>query len=204
MGLKNSFRIAVFLLLSLQATAQQWPFELWHEGKIVLLEGDTLRGMLKYNLMKDLVEFSSHDTKPEVYTARKVVFFEIFDQTENKYRQFYALPFNASGEYKTPIFFELLADGKMTLLAREYLETRTISTSYYAGAYTRVVLMYHYFFIDEKGEISQFTGTRHDLLNQMGNQADAVEKYIRSNRLDIDNKQDLSRVIVYYNSLTKI
>ena len=203
MTLKNYYRIAVLLLLSLQATAQQWPFELWHEGKMILLEGDTLRGMLKYNLQKDLVELTSRDSKPEVFTARKVAFFEIYDQSENKYRQFYALPFNTGGGYKTPIFFELLADGKMTLLAREFLETRTVPSSYYYGSYTRVVLTHHYFFIDDKGEITQFTGTRHDLLTHMGNQADDVEKFIRHNHLSIDDKFDLSKIVGYYNSLTK-
>src|SRR5688572_11875810 len=134
------FRIAALLLLSVQAGAQTWPFEMWHEGKIILVDGDTLRGMVKYDLQKDVLEYVYADGKPDAFTARKVAFFEIFDQTEKKYRQFFALPYNVSGGYKTPIFFELLADGKMTLLAREFLETRTVSSTYYAGSYTRIIL----------------------------------------------------------------
>jgi hypothetical protein len=204
MTLIKHFRIAVLMLLSLQASAQHWPFEVWHEGKIVLLAGDTLRGMVKYDLQKDLVEYVYKDGKPDAFTARKVAFFEIFDQSEKKYRQFFALPFSTSAGYKTPIFFELLVDGKMTLLAREFLETRTISSSYYAGSYTRIILNHHYFFINEDGEVTQFTGNRHDLLEHMGNQADDVEKYMRSHHLTLDDKIEFSKVVGYYNSLFKV
>ena len=84
------------LLCTLSATAgysQKWPFEFWHEGKVVLLQGDTLKGNVKYDLQQDMVQFSAADQRVEAFTARKVLFFEIFDRTVNKYRQFFALPF---------------------------------------------------------------------------------------------------------------
>lgn len=198
------FRIAVLMMLVVTANAQHWPFEIWHEGRIVLVNGDTLRGMVKYDLNKDLVEYVQRDEKPDAYTARKVASFEIFDQTERKYRQFYTLPFTTTGNYKTPVFFELLVDGKMTLLAREFLETRTISSSYYAGAYTKIILNHHYFFLNEDGVVTQFVGNRNDLLDHMGNQAEAVEKYMRSNHISLDDKYEFTRVIGFYNSLFKI
>jgi hypothetical protein len=198
------FRIAVLMTLTIQANAQHWPFEMWHEGKIVLLDGDTLRGMVKYDLQKDLVEYVHKDGQPDAFTSRKVSFFEIFDESEKRYRQFFALPYSASAGYKTPVFFELLVDGKLTLLAREYLESRTISSSYYAGSYTKIILSHHYFFINEDGDVMQFTGNRHDLLEHMGNQADEVDKYMRSNHLTLDDKYEFSKVIGYYNSLFKI
>lgn len=203
MSLNVSFRIAAFLLMSLQASAQQWPFELWHEGKIVLVEGDTIQGMVKYDLMRNLVEFADRDKKAEVFTARKVAFFEIFDSQEKRYRQFYALPYNETNAYKTPVFFELLTEGQLTLLAREFLETRTVSSTYYAGSFTKVVLTHHYFLIDKDGNINQFNGQRSDLLNLMGKEAESVEKYMRRNRLGLDDKYDFSRIVDYYNSLVK-
>ncbi len=183
------------------AQQQQWPFELWHEGKIVLLEGDTLIGSVKYDLQQDLVQYNLPDKKIEAFTARKILFFEIFDNSVHKYRQFFALPFTTTGNYQAPVFFELLEEGKLTLLAREALEYRTYNSAYYIGSYSRLVLIHKYFFLDENGKIQEFSGNRNDLLNMMGKKSEDVEKYIKSNRLKVDDKYDFAKIIAYYNSL---
>jgi len=198
--------ICLFLFLTTAGivSGQDWPFEYWHEGKIVLVTGDTLKGNVKYDLQQDLVQYEQANTKPEVFTPRKVLFFEIFDKTINNYRTFYALPFHATQGYKTSIFFELLEEGKITLLAREALEYRTYSSPYYFGSFTRQVLVYKYFFLEETGDIVEFQGGKNDLLNLMGNKSDDVEKYIRTNRLKFEEKSDLAKIVAYYNSLVGI
>lgn len=192
---------AFCILLSASAKAQNWPFELWHEGKIVLLTGDTLKGLVKYDLQQDLVQYNLPDKKTEAYTARKVLFFEIFDGTVHRYRQFFALPYSTAGNYKAPIFFELLEEGKMTLLSREAIEYRTYNSPYYVGSYTRQVLVYKYFFLEENGMITEFVGNKSDLLNLMGRRSEDVEKYMKANRLKVDDKYDFARIVAYYNSL---
>ncbi|MBT1703311.1 hypothetical protein [Chryseosolibacter indicus] len=196
------FFLAVILLTKPVLAQKNWPSEVWHEGKLVLLEGDTLRGMLKYDLQQDLVQYVIKDNKPEVFTARKVLFFEIFDESVHKYRQFFALPFNTVGGYKTPIFFELLEEGKITLLTREYLEYKTISSPYYFGSYTTLVLSHKYYFLKENGSIEEFVGNKNNLLNMMGSRDEEVEKYIKANRLRYDDKYDMAKIVAYYNSLT--
>src|SRR5690242_3249063 len=79
--------ISMVLFFSVPAIAQQWAFELWHEGKIVLTDGDTLKGMLKYDLQQDVVHFTANDQNDIVYSARKVLYFEIYDNTVHLYRQ---------------------------------------------------------------------------------------------------------------------
>ena len=83
---------------------QKFAFEFWHEGKVVIEGGDTLRGQVQYNMQTELVQLQINN-KLETLTPRKVVFFEIFDQTVNRYRQFYSLPFALTGQYKAPVFF---------------------------------------------------------------------------------------------------
>ncbi|MBL7856372.1 MAG: hypothetical protein JNM57_01690 [Cyclobacteriaceae bacterium] len=197
-------RIKLVLLFTVcfgSLQAQEWPFELWHEGKIVLLEGDTLKGLVKYDLQQDLVQYNSPDQKIEAFTARKVLFFEIFDVTVRKYRQFFALPFSTTSGYRPPVFFELLSEGKLTLLSREQLETRSYSSPYYIGSYTRVVLVYKYYFLLENGTIEEFTGKKNELMDKMGKKSDGVERYAKENKLKYDEKYDLARIISYYNSL---
>lgn len=190
------------LLVASELQAQNWPFELWHEGKIILLEGDTLRGQVKYDLQQNLVQLIVNSKSVEAFSARKVLFFEIFDQSVRRYRQFFALPYSATGsDYRAPVFFELLEEGKLTLLAREALEYRTYTSPYYYGSYSRQVLVYKYFFMDERGDIQMFDGNRNDLLDLMGNRADEVEKYIKTNHLRYDDKYDFAKIVAYYNAL---
>lgn len=195
-------RILFILLLvscgSLQA--QVFPFELWHEGKLVLEEGDTLRGAIKYDLQSDLLQYQINK-RIETFTARKVIFFEIFDQTVKKYRQFFSLPYSPTGGYKAPVFFELLAEGKLTVLCREALEYRTYSSFYYYGTYSRLVLVNKYFLLMEDGSISEFIGKKNDWLSLMGRYEEDVQKYAHSNRLDFDQKYELAKILTYYNSL---
>jgi hypothetical protein len=196
--------LMVLLLLPLiagQVNAQEWPSDLWHEGKLVLVEGDTLRGLIKYDLQQDLVQYNLSDKRTEAFSARKVLFFEIFDTSVRKYRMFFALPYTTATSYRAPVFFELLAEGKITLLSRESLEYRTYNSPYYMGSYSRLVLINKYFFLDENGNIAEFTGNKSDLLNLMGKKSDDVEKYMKANKLKYDDKYDFARIVAYYNSI---
>ncbi|MBL7871352.1 MAG: hypothetical protein JNM78_07060 [Cyclobacteriaceae bacterium] len=196
----------LFFILSSVAfplTGQQFAFEYWHTGKVVLDTGDTLRGNIKYEMQSDILQVQV-DRKLESFTARKVLYFEIFDETVKRYRNFYSLPFSQAGQYKAPIFFELLEEGKLTVLCRESLEYRTTSSSfYYYGNYNRIVLVNKYFLLKENGDIVEFKGKKNDWYELMRSKAEEVERYVKSNRLDFDEKYELSRIISFYNSLFK-
>jgi hypothetical protein len=88
----------------------------------------------------------------------------------------------------------------MTLLARENLEYKTYSSFYYYGSYTRLVLVHKYFLLEENGEIVEFQGKKNDWIYAMGNRGSDVQKYVKSNKLDFDDKKDLTKIVEYYNS----
>jgi hypothetical protein len=188
------------LFLAVAANGQQFSFEYWHNGYLVLEGGDTLKGSIKYNLQTDLIQMQANNHL-ETYTARKVVFFEIFDALFKDYRKFYSLPFSSTGGYRAPVFFELLTEGKMTLLTREVLEYKTYSSFYYYGSYQRLVLVNKYFLLDDRGEIKEFVGKKNDWLYAMGNHGEEVQKFAKGNKLDFDEKKDLTKIVEYYNSL---
>lgn len=195
----RNFTLLFFLLIGVAARAQDFSFEQWHTGYLIVEGGDTLKGSIKYNMQTDLVQLQ-HENRVETYTARKVVFFEIFDVISKDYRRFYSLPFASTGGYRAPTFFELLTEGKMTLLSRESLEYKTYSSFYYYGSYTRLVLVYKYFLLEESGGIAEFIGKKNDWIYAMGNRGSDVQKYVKSNKLDFDDKKDLTKIVEYYNS----
>ena len=193
--------LLLVLFVAAAARGQQFPFEYWHDGKIVLETGDTLKGSIKYDLQNDLVQFSANG-KHESFSARKMTYFEIFDQTAKRFRNFYSIPYNTSGAYKAPVIFELLAEGKMTLLCRESLEYRSYSNTYY-GMSSRLVLVYNFFLLKEDGSIEPFIGKRNDLVRLMGPHGEQVEKYIKANKLDLADRNEFVQIVTYYNSLFK-
>jgi hypothetical protein len=176
--------------------------ELWHDGKVVLVSADTLKGLLKYDLQQNTVQYVVSDRKAEIYHARKILFFEIFDETVHRYRKFFSLPYNNKSNYKAPVLFELLEEGKITLLSRELLEYKTYNGGFYGGSYSRLVQVPYYYLLKEDGTLEDFRGSKNDLLDLMGNKGKIVEKYIKENRLDFDDKYDVARMVAFYNSLT--
>jgi len=193
--------LVLFLLVPSLSFAQTFPFEEWHDGRVVLDSGDTLKGAIKYDL-QDLLQVR-HQNKMESFSARKVLLFEFFDQGYKRYRTFYSLPYSTNGSYKSPVFFEVLTEGKITALSREKVEYRTYGYSpFMYGSYnTRKVLVNIYYLLKENGNIQDFSGKRSDWLDLMGNQEDDVLDYAKENKLDFDRKYDLKRIIDYYNSL---
>jgi hypothetical protein len=196
-------KLLIFSLLIVCPTlswSQTFPFDLWHDGKIVLDTGDTIKGSIKYSL-QDLLQIR-HQNQLESFSARKVLLFEIFDQGYKRYRTFYSLPYSNNGSYKSPVFFEVLTEGKITVLSREKVEYRSTNNSpFMYGAYSqRMILVNTYFLLKENGNIIDFSGKRSDWLDLMGSRADEMHDYARQNKLDFDKKYDLKHIIDYYNS----
>lgn len=202
-GQKGLITAVVFTVLAQVAVrAQQFPFDFWHDGKVVLESNDTIRGKIKYDPQNDLLQLEVN-SKFETLTSRKVLFYEIFDRSLNNFRQFFALPYSAVGGYRTPMFFELLTEGKITLLSRETLEYRNTSTGYFYGTVSRLVLVYKYFLLKEDGSITAIDGTKNQFIDLMGSNADEVRKFMKTNRLGLERRPDIVRVIAYYNSLQR-
>jgi len=183
------------------SNAQVFPFDLWHDGKIILESGDTIKGSVKYSL-EDLVQIK-HDNRLDNFTARKVLSFEIFDQGYRRFRQFYSLPYSSTSGYKTPTFFELVSEGKITVLSREKIEYRSANMSpfYYGGFYQqRKVMVDVYFLLRENGDIESFTNKKNNWYELMSNKENDVREYVKESKLDFDQKYQLKQIIDYYNS----
>jgi hypothetical protein len=195
--MKRFLFIVVFI--PLLSSAQRFPFEFWHDGRVFLESGDTLKGQIKYDL-NDLLQLK-HDNRLESFSARKVLSFEIFDNTYKRYRTFYSLPYSPSGGYKSPVFFESVAEGKITVLSRERIEYRSYSTPYGFGSYSsRMVLVDNYFILKENGDIEPFSGRKNDWYDLMASHENQVHDFVKENRLDFEKKYQLKQIIEYYNS----
>lgn len=192
-------------ILSFFAKAQEFPSEIWHEGMLVLVSEDTLTGKIKYDLEHDLVQVET-SKKTYTYSAQKVFYFQIFDKTVDAYRQFYALPYALVNRYVTPVIFEVIVEGKLTLLCREaiVMKTEHDNNPYPYGnrmSYNREVLEYTYYFLDDKGNITKYTMKKRDLLRILKLREDKVSQFMKVNHLRPDKRLDLIRIIAFYNGI---
>jgi hypothetical protein len=199
--------ILIFLTLffaSLKGFGQEFPSELLHDGELVLLNGDTLKGQIKYNLENDLIQLVINETV-QTYSARKILYFSIYDKTVDMFRNFYSIPFEVQPNYKIPILFEVLYEGKLSLLAREAIVTETVPQYSYmyrsSVNMTRTKLDYEYYFLDEKGRFTKFNNKKFELYEAMKRKEPQIKQYIKKNKLKVDSRRDLVRIVAYYNAL---
>ncbi len=188
--------------VSFRIGAQDFPSEIWHEGKAVLASGDTLVGSIKYSIETDLIQVDINNTV-QTYSTRKIAYFEIFDETVDNFRHFYALPYNIKPNYKIPILFEVLYEGPMALLAREMIVLETVPQFNYSygSSFTRRKLTYEYYFLPQGSEIVRYSGKKNDLIYIMRKKTAQIKKFVKKNKLHHDRRIDLIKITTYYNNL---
>ncbi|MEQ9467348.1 MAG: hypothetical protein RLN88_08040 [Ekhidna sp.] len=193
----------MLVCLGLGLHAQQFSSEVFHEGFLVTTDKDTIKGSLKYDLdANTLIVFNKGKTI--TFSSHKVFYFEIFDSILDNYRQFYSIPYTVNINYKIPVFFELVYEDKLSLLAREHIVSQTVNSSsaYWGGGNTtRLIIKYSFYFLDSEGKITYFSGKKKELLEFMRKKQSDVKKFMKDNKLDPDEMADLVRITAFFNSI---
>lgn len=200
--MRSAFIIILFTS-SVAALGQRFSSEVFHKGFLVTSQKDTLQGSIKYDLEANVLTVVGKG-KTKSFSSQKVFYFEIFDEILENYRQFYSIPYNVNFDYKIPVFFEVVYEGKLSLLRREQIVVRSVNntSAYWGGGSVRqTVIEYSYFFLDDKGKITFFNGKKKDLLRFMSKKQTEVRQFIKENRLETDRSSDLVRITAFYNSI---
>ncbi|NJL14389.1 MAG: hypothetical protein HC913_16190 [Microscillaceae bacterium] len=196
--------LALSWLVSPEVRAQAFAEENWQNGLLILEEGDTLRGELKFDLQNELVQIQTQGSL-KAFTSRKVLAFQFFDRYYGRDRFYFTLPYAKVSNYPTPTFFELVyQDQPLTLLCRESLVTQTFvnNNPYVLGPnipVTTTRVKCDFFFLDKNGRIRPFNGTKKGLLYLLKDREKDIKDFMEENRLRTDDKADMTRIIAYYN-----
>ena len=199
----RSALVIILFTLSAVALGQRFSSEVFHKGFLVTSQKDTLQGSIKYDLEANVLTVVGKG-KTKSFSSQKVFYFEIFDEILENYRQFYSIPYNVNFDYKIPVFFEVVYEGKLSLLRREQIVVRSVNNTnaYWGGGSVRqTVIEYSYFFLDDKGKITFFNGKKKDLFRFMSKKQTEVKQFIKENRLETDRSSDLVRITAFYNSI---
>ncbi|WP_375581276.1 hypothetical protein ABWH96_09825 [Marivirga tractuosa] len=198
------FTISLFVYVS-TSFAQDLPQEMWHPGYVVLDSEDTLQGKIQYDFESNLLQFTS-DERVKTFTSQNILFFSFHCQFFKRVRSVYSIPFDLKGTVKAPIFFEILEEGKITLMTREYViienNNRFGNPMYRTRGFgSREILTYDYFLLTDDGTIHRFSEKRKDLYPFFGRFEQQMIDYIKERRLKVDKQGDLVTIMKYYNGL---
>ena len=202
--MKHLLSFFVFIALTFKVSGQEYPSDMLHEGEVILINGDTLSGKIKYDFENDLIQIVLNGTV-QTFSARKFQYFRIYDASVEMYRTFYSIPYEVQPGYKIPLIFEVLFEGKLSLLAREQIVTETVPQYGYAyrPSYnmTRTRLSYDFYFLDQKGNFVKYDLKKPLLYELMSRKEPQIKSYIKKNKLKTDSRRDLVRITAYYNAL---
>ena len=213
--------LILFLLsFSITSWAQRFPSDEWYQGETTLSSGEEVKGQIKYDLELETIQVELNG-KINTYNASQVVFFSIKPNEERPNRLFYSLPFRNETGYARPKFFEVITQGEVSLIAREYIARQTQSTQGrpWIGAtrfdpmfnpdplwnnmpVTREFLAYKLFIVNPKGDIRELGNSKKEVLRAFDGYQSDLKKYIKQEKLNMESIADISMLVRYYNKLT--
>ena len=106
-------RYLIFIFSVNISFSQQFPSDMWHPGLLVTNQGDSIKGNLKYDFENQSIQLDDGKTL-KAFNVNNLFFFEIYDETIRDHRQFYSLMYEIGYEYRIPVLFEMVINGKLS------------------------------------------------------------------------------------------
>jgi hypothetical protein len=207
------FAILLSLISFVEGLSQNFPQDSWYPGKVTLETGEEKQGVIKYDLDANLIQLE-WENKIETYHASQFSTFSIYMKEEDLYRDFYVLPHANKSGYKRPTIFELIVEGEMSLLAREYIATRNMNANNgfmgspwggginpYAPNMTQRFLAFKLFLVDNQARVRALTTNRKEVIAAFGEHQKEIKRYIKSQKLKTESLVDMAQLVNYFNKL---
>ncbi len=188
-------------------SAQKFLFSknYWHKGEITLTSGQTFAGFLKYHLDHNLVELKSADNQlTKTFGSVQVAHFSIFDTLTKIERTFYALQPKTLSGYAPYQFFELIGSGDSEMLTRERIVKKPHNKGLDlkgSGKYD-LVLEDNFYFLDNDGKVRS-CGKTDELIAFMDIPAADLKNYIKTNKINMHQRNDFMNLINHFGAYTK-
>lgn len=192
---------AAFLLPYFGFGQELKPFR----GYLVLEEGDTIQGQFNLKLDDNLVQLLEAESV-KTYSAKQVTTLCLFDDEAGLERYYYPFPYKLISSYKMPVLFEMLFSGKhLSLLLREQVIAETVPMyDFYMGRTfyaTRNRVKSELFLMWNEDKIRRFNNSKKELFSWLNDEQKALKGYMKDNKLNVNNKQDMRKIVEYYNQL---
>jgi hypothetical protein len=202
LGLSASAQFALFDEMGRPIQAKQYvdvqgsPFlsDDWSVGAVKLTSNKEYDGMkLMYDQVDDRLIFKNHAGQAQLF-AEPVREFTLSGRVFRK-------GFKPVDGASPMAFYEVLADGKTQLLKRT---TKKIFEEVPYGSSTKVKKIQSnetYYLSKSEHTLLKIRKDKKALLSELSDKKPDLEKYIKTNRLDLKQDEDMAKLVAYYNTL---
>ncbi|MFD2246946.1 hypothetical protein [Pontibacter ruber] len=171
----------------------------WASGTVTLANGRVYEGLeLMYDQVKDMLLFKGKDNQPRELLEPVKEFKISYIQKDKPVAHIFRKGYSGDGEVNA--FYEVLTDGKTSLLRRT---TKAIfdRKGYSSATIVREVQQKEDFFIASGDKLVKIRKDKKSVMNALAGDKDKLEVYIRANALNLREDEDLAKLIAYHNSL---
>lgn len=173
----------------------------WLVGNLISENKRKFAGVfVKLNLQTDRVNYQYQETKAERVAGEGVVREIEFKDPSRLDTVRFRCHFPPIDKHDLKTFYQVLADGKVTLLKqikKIFIEEKAFNSATITRRFD--TQNSYYIFKDEK--MALLKRTKSGLLNVLSDQKELIEKFISNNKLTIKSDNDLAKIFAYYNSL---
>ncbi|MBD3749553.1 MAG: hypothetical protein IE931_08660 [Sphingobacteriales bacterium] len=173
-------------------------FAHWIPGDVKLDNGSSYQNIpLKYNLVDDILYFMNPKDSTMLEFVQPVKSFTLKTLTGDLN---YANGFPAVDGFKASSFYQILYDGKTKLLKKA---TKTVleNRPYNSATVERTFLDTVEYFTLQDGKTIKIRPSKKVLLELFGEKSNPMGDYLKKEKIDFKNDDDLIKVFKYYDSL---
>ena len=167
----------------------------WSDGIVKLKNGKSYKAKLKYDQVADELHFENNGK--ELLFVNPVSEFKIEFTKDDKQQNFY---FRNGFEANSEAFYQVLADGEIVLLkkARKVIVDKTPFNSATA---VREFEPQNRYYLYRNNKLAPIKSNKKAVLAMLSEKKSQLDTFINREKLDLNDDEDLSKLITYYNSL---
>jgi hypothetical protein len=175
----------------------------WADAAIDFVNGKTGSVRIKYDLMKDVLLFQHKGDSTGMYFVEPVKAFKLTSSVVEDSN--ILLPTFSSGypviDNQTPAsFYLVIASGKAQLL-KHYRKTIRTDQAFNSATATKTFVLTDIYYLFINNQISRIKPSAKSILTALGDKAEQLKAYMKSNTVDYKNDVSLAKLFSYYNSL---
>jgi len=176
----------------------------WVDGKVEFAGNKLINAKLKYDLVKDELLFQNPKDSSAMVFVNPVKGFSLgpfkIDES-NLSPLIFTNGYPAVENQTQASFYQVIADGKVKLLKRYRKHIRTDQAFNSATVTKTFEMMGPFYYILTDNKIARFKPTQKTIVAALSDKTDAIQSFIKANKIDFKSDGDLAKLFTYYNSL---
>ncbi|MGI9543199.1 MAG: hypothetical protein ACR2MX_08065 [Cyclobacteriaceae bacterium] len=174
----------------------------WSVGKVMLFNGSALEDLqMKFDIEKSHLEIRTKG-RTKLLQDTYIEEFTLLNTESGSEMKFMNGSLYKENGVASIGFFESILEGKLSLFSKTELDI--IKANYDAkfdvGEKSDKVVKSENYFVANGKNVFRITKNKKENLKIFGDKSDLIYSYMKSEKLSFKNKEDLERIVVYYNS----